>query len=53
MSDGNWRIFVQRPVAAVLLAIGVTLLAAAAAGYYSRRKDWRARLAEAEAADKR
>jgi putative tricarboxylic transport membrane protein len=49
MSDGNWTIFVQRPIALVLLALSAGLLALSAIGYLSRRKDWRAKLVEAEA----
>ncbi|HEX7053526.1 MAG TPA: tripartite tricarboxylate transporter permease [Burkholderiales bacterium] len=51
MSNGAWTIFFQRPVAVTLLALTAGLLALAAWGYFSRRRDWRARLA-AEAADK-
>jgi putative tricarboxylic transport membrane protein len=49
MSDGGWLIFVQRPIAVVLLAVSAVLLALAAAAYFSRRKDWRSKLVEAEA----
>jgi putative tricarboxylic transport membrane protein len=49
MSDGTWAIFVQRPVALVLLAISAGLLVFSAIGYFSRRRDWRAKLAAAEA----
>jgi putative tricarboxylic transport membrane protein len=49
MSDGGWGIFVQRPIAAALLAVSAGLLVLSAIGYLSRRKDWRAKLAEAEA----
>jgi putative tricarboxylic transport membrane protein len=49
MSDGNWTIFVQRPVAAVLIALSALLIALSAIGYLSRRKDWRSKLVEAEA----
>ncbi|HWI38713.1 MAG TPA: tripartite tricarboxylate transporter permease [Burkholderiales bacterium] len=48
MSDGTWMIFVQRPVALVLILVSLGLLALAAIGYFARRKDWRAKLAEAE-----
>ena len=48
MSDHGWLIFLQRPIAVVLLAVSVALLAAAAYGSFSRRKDWRARLVETE-----
>src|SRR5690242_11550478 len=45
MSDGAWTIFVSRPVAATLLALSLGLLVLSAVGYFSRRKDWRARMA--------
>ena len=48
MSDGTWMIFLQRPVALVLILVSVALLGLAAVGYFARRKDWRAKLAEAE-----
>jgi putative tricarboxylic transport membrane protein len=49
MSDGTWLIFLQRPIAVTLLAICATLLALAAWSAIARRRDWRAKLAEAEA----
>ena len=51
MSDGTWPIFLQRPIAALLL--GDQRAAAGVVGYLLRavsRRDWRAKLAEAEAA---
>jgi putative tricarboxylic transport membrane protein len=48
MSDGNWMIFLQRPVALVLMAAAAGLLALSALAYVSRRKDWRARLVQNE-----
>ncbi len=45
MSDGGWLIFLQRPISAALLVVSVALLALSAAGYFSRRRDWRARMA--------
>ena len=51
MSGGNWLIFVQRPIAAVLLGIGALLLALAAASLF-KRGDWRGRLAVAEGGEK-
>ena len=45
MSDGTWTIFVQRPVAAVLLAVSAALLLLSAATTLARRRDWRAKLA--------
>jgi putative tricarboxylic transport membrane protein len=49
MSDGTWMIFVQRPIALVLLVVSAVLLGLSAASYVARRKDWRAKIAEAEA----
>ena len=48
MSDGNWAIFLQRPISLVLLAVSAGLLALSAITQISRRKDWRSKLAEAE-----
>jgi putative tricarboxylic transport membrane protein len=45
MSNGAWTIFFQRPVAVVLLGLTAALLLLAAWGTFSRRRDWRARLA--------
>ena len=51
MSNGNWTIFVQRPIAAVLLAVCAGLLALAALSLVRARKDWRSKLAEAESGE--
>jgi putative tricarboxylic transport membrane protein len=51
MSNGNWTIFVQRPIAAVLLAVCALLLALAALSVIRARKDWRSKLAEAESGE--
>jgi putative tricarboxylic transport membrane protein len=51
MSNGDWLIFFQRPIALVLVAIAVTLLALSALSALRRRADWRSKLAEAEAGD--
>jgi putative tricarboxylic transport membrane protein len=51
MSNGNWTIFFQRPIAVVLLAICAGLLALAALSLIRSRKDWRSELAEAEAGE--
>jgi putative tricarboxylic transport membrane protein len=48
MSNGNWTIFFQRPIAFTLLVACVALLALAAWGLIRKRKDWRSKLAEAE-----
>ena len=52
MSNGAWTIFLQRPVALTLLVASVGLLALSAIGQMLRRKDWRAKLAQAEAVEK-
>jgi len=51
MSSGNWTIFFTRPIAATLFAICGVLLVLAALSWLSR-KDWREKLAEAEAGEK-
>jgi putative tricarboxylic transport membrane protein len=48
MSSGDWFIFFQRPIAATLFAVCGALLALSAYSALTRR-DWRGRLAEAEA----
>src|SRR4029453_7563555 len=48
MSNGNWMIFFQRPIAGALLALCALLLALPALSLVRSRKDWRSRLAEAE-----
>ena len=51
MSNGNWAIFFQRPIALTLLGLCAALLALAALSLIRSRKDWRRRLAEAEAGE--
>jgi putative tricarboxylic transport membrane protein len=51
MSDGNWTIFFQRPIAAVLMLGCAVLLGLAALTLVRKRKDWRAKLAEVEAGE--
>jgi putative tricarboxylic transport membrane protein len=51
MSDGAWTIFLQRPIALLLIGISAGLLALSAIAYAMQRKDWRSKLAEAEAAE--
>jgi len=48
MSNGNWTIFLQRPISLTLLVVCGALLALAALSLIRSRKDWRSRLAEAE-----
>jgi putative tricarboxylic transport membrane protein len=51
MSNGNYLIFLQRPIALVLLAVSLGLLLMAVISFLLQRRDWRAKLAEAEAAE--
>jgi putative tricarboxylic transport membrane protein len=51
MSNGNWLIFVQRPIAQGLLAVCAVLLGLAALSPLFKRRDWRAKLAEVEAGE--
>jgi putative tricarboxylic transport membrane protein len=53
MSNGDWMIFAQRPIAFVLLAISIGLLALAALSLVRSRRDWRSKLAEAEVSEPR
>ena len=52
MSNGNWFIFFTRPIAATLFAIAIGLLLLSALSLLTRR-DWRGKLAEAEAGEQR
>lgn len=52
MSSGDYTIFLRRPIAAALLAVSAMLLGLAALSALTRR-DWRGRLAAAEAGDER
>jgi len=45
MSNGSWTIFVQRPIAALLLTVCAALLALSAISLVMKRKDWRGKLA--------
>lgn len=51
MSNGNYFIFFNRPIALGLLAVCGLLLAMSAVSFLLRRKDWRDQLAEAEAGE--
>ena len=51
MSDGHYGIFVTRPLAATLLAVGVLLLLLGLRASIARGLDWRGRLALAEKGD--
>lgn len=50
MSNGNWLIFFNRPIAAALFATAAALLALSAISLALKR-DWRGKLAEAEAGE--
>jgi len=47
MSNGDWLIFFQRPIALGLLALSATLVALSLGSLALKRRDWRSRLAEA------
>jgi putative tricarboxylic transport membrane protein len=49
MSNGNYLIFFQRPIALVLMGVCAVLLVLAAVSLVMQQRDWRARLAQAEA----
>src|SRR4030095_2707416 len=46
MSDGNWSIFAQRPIALTLMIVCAALLAGSGFSAVMARRDWRAKLAE-------
>jgi len=46
MSDGNWLIFLQRPIALTLMVVCAALLVASAVSAITASRDWRAKLAE-------
>jgi putative tricarboxylic transport membrane protein len=48
MSNGDYFIFLQRPIALGLLAVSVGLLALSAGAFLTHRRDWRDKLVEAE-----
>jgi putative tricarboxylic transport membrane protein len=45
MSDGNWMIFLTRPIALTLVIISVILLLMSAVSAITARRDWRAKMA--------
>jgi putative tricarboxylic transport membrane protein len=51
MSNGNYLIFFGRPIALGLLIVSAGLLALSALAFILKRKDWRAKLAAAEAGE--
>jgi putative tricarboxylic transport membrane protein len=46
MSNGNWLIFVTRPIAATLIVAAAALLVASCVSMLNARRDWRAKMAE-------
>ncbi len=51
MSNGNYLIFVSRPISAGLLIVCLILLGLSVLAFMLKRRDWRTQLAEAEAAE--
>jgi len=51
MSNGDYMIFFQRPIALVLLGVAAGLLLLSAIALIRQRVDWRTKLAEAEAGE--
>jgi putative tricarboxylic transport membrane protein len=49
MSNGDWQIFFQRPIALGLLALTATLILLSLGSLILKGRDWRGRLAQAEA----
>ena len=46
MSNGNWLIFLQRPIALTLVVVCAVLLAMSAFSMLRAQRDWRAKMAE-------
>src|SRR5256885_7827304 len=46
MSNGNWLIFMSRPIAATLMAAAALMLVMSAISALMARRDWRAKMAE-------
>ena len=51
MSNGNYTIFLTRPISLGLLIVCAILLGLSTLAFVLKRRDWRAQLAEAEAGD--
>jgi len=51
MSNGDYLIFLQRPVSLILICISAGLLALSAYSFFFGRKDWRSNMADAEAGE--
>jgi putative tricarboxylic transport membrane protein len=52
MSNGDYFIFLQRPISVGLLMVCAVLLALSAMSFFAKQRDWRQKLAEAEAGEK-
>jgi putative tricarboxylic transport membrane protein len=46
MSDGNWAIFMSRPIAGTLMVLAAIMLAMSAVSAFRAQRDWRAQMAE-------
>jgi TctA family transporter len=53
MSNGAWTIFFERPISAGLMVVSAGLLVLSAVSFLMKRKDWRDKLAQAEASEPR
>jgi TctA family transporter len=51
MSNGNYFIFLNRPISLGLLGVCAALLMLSAVTFVLKRADWRTKLAEAEAGE--
>jgi len=51
MSNGDYTIFLTRPISVSLLVVSATLLALAALSFILKQRDWRSKLAEVEAGE--
>jgi putative tricarboxylic transport membrane protein len=52
MSNGDYFIFLQRPISVGLLVVCAILLSLSAMSFFAKQRDWRQKLAEAEAGEK-
>jgi putative tricarboxylic transport membrane protein len=52
MSNGNYLIFLSRPISLGLMIVSALLLALSAYAFLMARKDWRTKLAAVEAGEK-
>jgi len=51
MSNGDYTIFLTRPISASLMVVSAALLALAALSFILKQRDWRSKLAEVEAGE--